>query len=201
MTVFQKLSFRWLAALMVSFLVLISSGNLTQAADALAKTISYSLDGKNFSSSVGTIFPTDLKLVPGDKIEKRLWLRNERNEDIQFSVVPVLSDEKSQLEVSIVGAGMHQLEPDEKTVISLQVELPRDATNYSQDRMSNLMLDIKISESVRTDQQGPDVRENLATTGFEDRLLLMTVGIIAMGVCFTTINRRRTGRVREGAQR
>ena len=142
-------------ALVVSAALLLSPTAATAAVLPLTTrgaeqaSFSFSSDGEAFSAAVPVLFADAPKLVPGESIDKELWVRNDNDSSYHVSLgaqsAELLGDKN---EVRLSSSSVLSLEPGEMGVLQLRLSLPELADNTSQGRRWHVGLRFQTSEMV-----------------------------------------------------
>lgn len=182
--------------------------------EGTASPIELSLDGDQWSTETELLlFDGSDVLVPGDVLERSLWLRNGSDDPAESSVVarwiPVDPDHPAHrslagdLRVTIghetlaPGQEWHgvELRPGEMREILVTAELPLGATSHdSRAASASLVIDVALSRSAPPEpgsgQEPPREGGTLPVTGSSLVLLLLVVAGIAGGLELTRRGRR-----------
>lgn len=147
---------------------------------------SFSIDGNKFSESVPELFADAPKLVPGEGVERRLWVRNNNEVKMNVSVIPqttAKTDETAWAEV--VPSADIALAPGEAAPLLVRLELPEFAGNDSQDKSLPVKLRLNFSEAV-AQENGP-----LAHTGSGSGIWPLAGVTLLGGVGAYLVSRKR----------
>lgn len=201
-----KIAMGAIAALPCLVLVL---GLAVPAAGAEAdRGLSYSLDGHSYAQNPPPIFAGGHELVPGDEVAKSLWIRNDRDRDVEVSVHALAPAEPTGIYFATTGASAFTLEHEGTREVELRVGLPWSASNGSKDQLvPELQVRVDAVESAREDggpdSSGPEQEIDLPETGFSGAVLWVAAGILALGGAALAASRgaNRREQERDGAQR
>lgn len=170
--------------------------------------LSYSLDGRSYAQNPPPIFAGGHELVPGDEVAKSLWIRNDRDRDVEVSVHALAPAEPTGIYFATTGASAFKLEPEGTREVELRVGLPWSASNGSKDQLvPELQVRVDAVESAREDggpdSSGPEQEIDLPETGFSGAVLWAAAGILALGGAVLAASRgaNRREQERDGAQR
>ena len=110
---------------------------------------SYSSDGVAYSAAVPALFADAPKLIPGESIDKELWVRNDNDASYHVSLggqsADLLGDKN---EVRLSSSSVLSLDPGERGALQLRLFLPESADNTSQSRIWHMGLRFQTSEIV-----------------------------------------------------
>ncbi|MGQ3383483.1 hypothetical protein [Glutamicibacter sp. TV12E] len=170
--------------------------------------LSYSLDGRSYAQNPPPIFAGVHALVPGDEVAKSLWIRNDRDREIEVSVRAVAPAASTEIYFTTVGASTFTLVPSGTTEVELRLGLPWSASNGSEDQQVPA-LEVRVDavelaqEGGGPDAPGPEQEADLPDTGFSGAVLWAATGILALGGAVLAASRRmnRREQKRNGAQR
>ncbi|WP_104108833.1 hypothetical protein [Arthrobacter sp. N199823] len=128
-------------------MVLVSEGNPDIA-------FSYSLDGIAFSKAVPDLFSGSPKLVPGQEIEERLWVRNENSVAVEVSVAAEAPlGEREPTRAGLTPSPVVTLAPGAAAPLQVRMWLPESADNSSQSQTWPVRLQVNARESVSSTTQ------------------------------------------------
>jgi len=182
--------------------------------------LSYSLDGQAYSDVPPPVFDGIPALVPGDESTRYLWIRNDRESEIEVRIRPFEPEASTRIYFETAGASVVRLEPDQAAEIGLQVGLPWSSGNGSQgQQVPSLQVRIDAVEVAGTDGPAPDPsqpprdeehpngdepreestqpdprerRDDLADTGSNGASLLAAAGIAGLaGLVLLAVRRRK----------
>lgn len=162
--------------------------------------LSYSVDGKTYSTNPPPIFADGIQLVPGDEIVESLWLRNDRDRGIEVNVQPLQPAESMQIYFETAKASKFTLGPSETTKVELKLGMRWSAANDSADQ-EEPSLEVQIDavelaetepsktpddqseppKSTTPDSQGPELEEKIPNTGFNGATLLLAGALAVLG--------------------
>lgn len=109
---------------------------------------SYSSDGVAFSKAVPELFSASPKLVPGEGIEKQLWVRNENSMAVEVSVAAVaLLGDRELARAGLTPSPVVTLAPGAAAPLNVRIWLPESAGNSSQNRTWPVNLQVGARES------------------------------------------------------
>lgn len=168
-----------------------------------AVRLAYSADGVGFSQTVPAIFENTPKLVPGESVEEKLWVRNDY--DVAVDVVvgaPVLtaggpgaaeqhvSVPVGQAPVEVEPSTIVTLDPGASGTVLVRLTLPETAGNTSQGQAWPVNLQVNISEAASTPEAATQHVE-LGHTGGMTGIWPLSVAAILAGVGAYAGARRR----------
>lgn len=148
---------------------------------------SFSIDGEEYSGRVPELFADAPRLVPGENLEKRLWVRNNNEVKVTVSVSP-------QTTAKTVGAALAEvspspavaLAPGEAAPLLVRLELADSAGNASQGNSWPVKLQFNFSEAA------PGEEDPLAHTGAGTGIWPLAGGALMAGAGAYLVSRKRT---------
>lgn len=171
--------------------------------------LSYSLDGRVYSDAPPQVFGGAPVLAPGVESTGSLWIRNDRESDIEVRIRTIEPAASTRIYFETAGATVVRLEPDKAAEFGLRVGLPWSAKNESEDQqVPSLQVRIDAVElaggvgqapdSSRPPDEGdspdsdapreelpqsdpPERHDGLGDTGFRGAALLAAAGIAGIG--------------------
>lgn len=202
----QRLLTRFIAGL-APLVMFVSLGVPAQAVTAEPEdnSLSYSSDGKNYDNTLPTLFVDAPKLIPGEELHRRMWIRNERSEPIEISVHTKNPESEHGIWMAASPQGKLSLGVGASRAVDLRVWLPVSAGNSTQNITSqNLRIQVQAHEQHSPDD-GPDEhiskgQDQLGDTGFFPGFLSVAIGALITGIVLNLLSRRKkhTNRSTEG---
>lgn len=159
---------------------------LTSDVDSGAVALAYSADGVGFTSSVPSLFENSPKLVPGESVQERLWVRNDYDVAVNVSVAGPLSVGSASVEPSATVT----LDPGASGALLVRLTLPETADNSSQGQTWPVTLRVNISEKASSPAIATEPAE-LGYTGGMTGIWPLAVAAIVVGVGAYTGARQR----------
>lgn len=151
---------------------------------------SYSSDGVAYAAAVPVLFADAPKLIPGESIDKELWVRNDNDASYYVSLgaqSAELVGDKNQVRLS--SSSVLRLEPGERGALQLRLSLPASADNTSQGQSWDVGLRFQTSEIV------PVRNTELGNTGgISAAWKLAMVALLGGGGLLWGIRRRKSSR-------
>ncbi|ALE05174.1 hypothetical protein AL755_06260 [Arthrobacter sp. ERGS1:01] len=107
----------------------------------------YSGDGVHYGTDVPDLFAGAPKLVPGESLERTIWLRNANAMAVEVSIVPPVPSSGVQVDVNAGSSKVVALEPGGSASVRIGARLPEDAGNGSQSRQDAVTLRVVVAEA------------------------------------------------------
>ena len=124
----------------------------TNAEGSSAIGFTYSSDGVTYSNSVPELFENTPKLVPGQGLERMLWVRNGNSTAMNVSVSALESvAERGRAQVELTPSSAVTVEPGATAPLRVWISLPEHADNSSQGQTWPVTLKLNINEKASAD--------------------------------------------------
>jgi len=192
-------------ALLASVFATVMGMSLPRAeASSSDEKLGYSVDGHNYSPEPPPVFDGQESLVPGDEVTGSLWIRNDRQSEIEVSVRPVAPDLSSRMYFETVSTSVVRLHPTQAKRFDLKIGLPWTADELSENRQEpSLQVLVEAKEAfdevkppaeppLEDSPESPNSErdDELADTGFSALGLLIAVGLTALGTLVLGIRQK-----------
>lgn len=164
-----------------------SAPSIVAVEDYPDASFAYSADGVAYSDSVPELFAKSPKLVPGEGVEEKLWVRNDNSMAVDVSVAalaPVEAGEPAR--AGLTPSPVVTLEPGAAAPLTLRLWLPESADNSSQASSWPVRLQVNVSEAA------PVVMGELVETGATGGIWPLSVAALAGGAGAYLGSRRRS---------
>lgn len=152
--------------------------------------LAYSADGVDYSTSVPDLFARSPKLVPGESLTEKLWVRNDNAMAVDVSVAALTPGAPSWQDFGQAPQSEVTLNPGAAGSLLVWLSLPASSGNNSQGQTQAVQLRVHVSESV----PGPGWdRENneLGNTGTASGIWWVGVVLVLSGAGAYLVSRRR----------
>ena len=172
-------------------------------------SLSYSTDGRNYSLKPPVLFADTAVLVPGDILKQSFWVKNDRLHPISILVEPRGSVTNSAVKIEPINTKETKLNSGEATKVVVQLWLPREASNQSQDLVEQklgVVVNAKEIFGSGEDEpprspESPPVEppeghkpDGLGDTGFNSSIVPLGIGITLAGCLLYLSSKRRAQR-------
>ncbi|PRB70469.1 hypothetical protein [Arthrobacter sp. MYb213] len=201
----------WLSLSTIIFMSLGVFPSFAQAVEPSngSDSLSYSTDGSNYSLKPPVLFADTAVLVPGDKLKQSFWVKNDRLQPISIRVEPRGSVTDSAVKIIPVNTKETKLNAGEATEVVVQLWLPREAPNQSQDLVEQklgVVVNAKELFGSGEDEpprspESPPVEppeghkpDGLGDTGFNSNIVPLGIGIALAGCLLYLSSKRRAQR-------
>lgn len=151
---------------------------------------SYSADGVAHSSAVPELFGNSPKLVPGEGIEGKLWVRNDKSMAVNVSVAALAAVGAGEtVRAGLTPSPVVTLAPGTAAPLNVRLWLPESADNSSQARSWAVGLQVNVSEAA------PSGTSELGNTGATGGIWRLSVAALLGGAGAYLGARKRSRRL------
>lgn len=201
----------WLSLSTILFMSLGVLPSFAHAAEPSnnSDSLSYSTDGRNYSLRPPVLFADTEMLVPGDVLKQSFWVKNDRLHPMSVLVEPRGSVADSAVKIGPVNSKETKLNAGEATEVVVQLWLPHEAPNQSQDLVEQQLGVVVSAKEVRGSGEAEPPRspesppieppeghrpDGLGDTGFNSNIVPLGIGIALAGCLLYLSSKRRAQR-------
>ncbi|AIY03646.1 hypothetical protein ART_4047 [Arthrobacter sp. PAMC 25486] len=150
-------------------------------------SFAYSADGVAYSDSVPELFATSAKLVPGEDVEEKLWVRNDNAMAVNVSVAAMAPPGAGEAaHAGLTPSPVVTLEPGAAAPLKVRMWLPESADNSSQASSLPIRLQVNAREAA------PAVSGELGDTGATGGIWPLSVAALLGGAGAYLGSRKRS---------